>query len=304
MDATGFDSALVRTLEPELGFGFSAEPGDVVRAANATHEIDPGEARCAVRAGLHADQELRIRLGNLGPYSTEFSYLSIRSNLAYILIGHKEEYQTPPMPELIRNFTRRQGYYRKRMFGGEGFIRVAHILDRLVCSGFMALGEAACMVIPINGSGVASALLSGQAAARAALDALRSGRTDTESLWPYAHLFHRSRGAVLASYSAVRLMTEALGVRRIDTMLESGLARPEDLINANLPRPFSVSPASVWGRLAALARHPGLAWPLLRAAPGVQRLYRHHRNYPKTFEAADFERWRRERLRIFSRLPG
>jgi hypothetical protein len=159
------------------------------------------------------------------------------------------------------------------------------------------------MVIPINGSGVASALLSGQAAAGTAADALRRGRTDTESLWPYAQQFHRSRGAVLASYSAVRLMTEALGVRRIDTMLESGLARPEDLINANLPRPFSLSPASVWGRLVALARHPGLAGPLLRAAPVVQGLYRHHRNYPKTFEAADFQRWRDERLRIFSRLP-
>jgi digeranylgeranylglycerophospholipid reductase len=303
MDATGFDSALVRTLEPELGFGFSTEPGDVVRAANATYEIDSEEARHAVREGLHADEELRIRLGNLGPYSTEFSYLSIRSNLAYILIGHKEEYQTPPMRELIQEFTRRQGYYRKRLFGGEGWIRVGHILDRLVCSGFMVMGEAACMVIPINGSGVSSALLSGQAAARTAADALRRGRTDTESLWPYAHLFHRSRGAVLASYSAVRLMTEALGVRRIDTLLESGLARPEDLVNANLPRPFSVSPSSVWARLVALATHPGLAVPLLKAAPAVRGLYRHHHHYPKTFEAADFQRWREERLRIFSRLP-
>jgi len=304
MDATGFEAALVHTLAPELGFGFQAGPGHVVRAANALHRIDTQEALRAVREGRHADEELRIRVGTLGAYSTEFSFLSVRSGVAYILIGHKDEVDAPAMPELMHAFTLGQGYYRERMHGGQGLIRVAQILDRLVCDGFMALGEAACMVIPINGSGVASALLAGRLAACTAVRALRAGRTDTASLWPYAARYQRTRGAVLASYSAVRLMTEALGHRRAGTLLESGLSRQEDLIHANLARPLTLSASSLFGRLRALVRHPGLALPIVRGMTAMRALHRHFLRYPNAFDAEGFQRWRAERLKIQSGLPG
>ncbi len=304
MDATGFEAALVRDLDPELGFGFSPNPLDEIRAANAYHEIDPEEAAHAVRNGLHADGELRIRLGTLGAYSTEFSYLSIDQNLAYILIGHKRDYPAPPMPELINNFIKSQGYYRKRLYGGEGLIRISTILDRLVCNGFMALGEAACMVIPINGSGAASGLLAGRLAARTAAEALRAGRTDTEALWPYAHRYQSTRGAILATYSAMRSMTESLGTDGIRTMLESGLSGPEDLINANLPKRFAPSPASIPRRLFTLLKNPGIARPMLRTIPSLRKLHRHYRRYPSSFEKETFGRWKEESRRIFSRITG
>ncbi len=304
IDATGFEAALVRSLDPALGFGFHDEPGDVIRAANALHKIDTREALRAVREGRHADEELRIRLGTLGPYALEFSFLSVRNELAYILIGHKEEYEAPPMRDLLRAFAEQQGYYRKRIHGGQGRIRVAPILDRLVCDGFMVLGEAACMVIPVNGSGVSSALLAGHLAARTAAAALRAGRSDTASLWPYAARFQRSRGAVLASYTAVRYMTEALGRKRSDTLLESGISQGEDLINANIPRPLSFSPAALPPRLPGLVRHPDLIPPLVRGAAAVRALYKHHRRYPETFDAAALEHWRARRRRIHAWLPG
>jgi len=305
MDATGYEAALVRTLDTGLGFGLEPVPGDVVRAANALHRIDAEEASRAVREGVHADEELRIRLGTLGAYSTEFSFLSIRKNRAYILIGHKEEYDAPPMRDLIKNFTRSQGYYRKRIYGGESLIRIANILDRLVCDGFMALGEAACMVIPINGSGVSSALLAGRLAARTAAAALDNGkgRADSISLWPYAARYLRTRGAILASYSAIRLLTEALGEGRANTMLESGLSRQEDLINANIPRLFSLSLASIVGRILALAKNPDLILPVARGISATQGLHRHYRRYPERFDANTFQNWRKERLRILSRIP-
>ena len=303
MDATGFEAALVRSLDPALGFGFHDDPGDVIRAANALHRIDPLEARRAVREGRHADEELRIRLGTLGPYALEFSFLSVRNELAYILIGHKEEYQAPPLDDLLRDFGMRQGYYGPRTRGGQGRIRIANILDRFVCDGFMVLGEAACMVIPVNGSGVSSALLAGHLAARTAAAALRAGRTDTAALWPYAARYQRTRGAVLASYTAVRHTTEALGRDRSDTLLESGISQGEDLINANIPRPVSPSPSSLFTRIPALARHPGLLPPLVRGAAAVRALYKLYRRYPETFDAAALEAWRARRRRIHAALP-
>lgn len=302
IDATGFEAALARTLDPGLGIEFRDDPRDVVMAANFFHRIDPDKAARAVCGGLHGDEEIRARVGTFGSYSTEFSYLSLHRQRAYILIGHKADFVGPPLQELIDDFRNRQGYYGKRLHGGEGPIRIARTLDRLVCDGLMVIGEAASMVIPVNGSGVASALLAGHTAARAAARALRNGRPTTESLWPYAARYQRGRGSVLAVFDAVRHLTEALSPDQIADMMESGFSGPDDMLRASSPRPFSISPISLVRRARGLVRHPALISPILNTARAARAIGRHYKRYPERFDRAEFSAWAEESRRIFASI--
>ncbi len=302
IDATGFEAALARTLDPDLGLVMRDDPRDVVVAANFYHRIDPDKAVRAVHSGLHGDDEIRARVGTFGSYSTKFSYLSLHRQRAYILIGHKADFAGPPLQELIDDFRSRQGYYGKRLHGGEGPIRIARTLDSLVCDGFMVVGEAASMVIPVNGSGVASALLAGHMAARAAAKALRNGRPTTEALWPYAARYHRGRGSVLAVFDAVRHMTEALSPDQIADMMESGFSGPDDILRASSPRPFSFSPPSLVHRVRGLVRHPTLIRPILKTAKAALAIGRHYQRYPEQYDWAEFEAWAEKSRRIFAAL--
>lgn len=302
IDATGFEAALVRSLDPDLGMAFQEDPGDVVLAANYLYEIDPDRAAEAVSRGIHGDEELRISLGMFGSYSTEFSHLSLEKKQAYILIGHKADVDAPPMHTLINRFKKGQGYYRKRILGDKGRIRIAHVLDRLVCNGFMAVGEAGSMVIPINGSGVSTALLAGQTAADTASRALALGPPSTETLWPFASAFHRGRGAILATFDVMRLAMENLNSEQVAELLESGLSGPEEFVNANLVRPLLLSPSRLPQQIRSLARHPDLIRPLVKAAITALAVHRHYRRYPATHEQTEFIAWKAKTRRLFSMM--
>jgi digeranylgeranylglycerophospholipid reductase len=303
VDATGFDAALVRSLGPEAGIGFTESDNDVVVAQNHYHEIHWRKAEEAVRAGIHGDGELWVALGTLGAYSTEFSYLSLGRRRAYILMGCKAEQGAARLDRAVAEFKKRQGYYGRQISGGRGRIRIRHPLHRLVADGFMVIGEAASMVTPMNGSGVSTALLAGKMAAAVAAQALRTqAAPSTEHLWPFCARFHRGRGATLAVLAALRLMCERLTSDGISAMLTSGLLTAHDVLTTgNLDRPLICS-TSLPAKVRALWKTPALRRQVLRTAALATALSLYYRNYPVQYDPARFEAWSGRVAGIFSLL--
>jgi len=184
IDASGHAAVLARQLPLEYDMRFPEGIEHVVTAQNSLHDIDPVAARQAVASGRHASGEIWNRLGNYGVYSTVFSYLSLEQGIAYTLIGYKEAYarQDTPIAQAVQRFQQEQGYYAEKRSGGAGLIRIRHSLDKPVADGFLAIGEAACQVVPMHASGVASSLYAGHLASEAAAVALSSGYPATAAL--------------------------------------------------------------------------------------------------------------------------
>ncbi len=302
IDATGFNAALIRKLDPAMGIGFEDRKHDVVIAENHFHQIDQAKAKAAVDQGLHYDNEVWNRLGIYGNYSTEYSYLSLDKKLAYILIGLKAEAGQPPLDALIDRFKEEQGYYGKRLYGGKGPIRVRRSWDKLVTDGLMVIGEAACQVIPAHGSGVASALYAGHLSAKVAVDALKSGEATTEALWPYSYEYMTDRGATLATYDANILVVESLPNESIAKLVETKAMHPEDLFNAAIPKPIGMSLNSLPSRLSGILRNPALIRPVVKMGLAIAAVKSHYSKYPKTYDAATFEAWKNKNRSIFEPL--
>ncbi len=301
IDATGYAASLTRTLDPECGIEFAESSDDIVHAFNAYHEIRWQKALEAVRAGLHNDEELWIRLGSLGSYSTEYSYLSLRKRRAYVLMGCKASYGSTVLRDSIKDFTTKQGYFGKKVSAGGGPIRIRRPLDRFVTTGFMVIGEAASMVTPINGSGVATALVAGTMAAAVASEALHShNEPRTEHLWPFATMFQRSRGAVLAHLDVLRLMCEQLQSSQIAALLTSGLLNAQDIDHVSTPEHFFFSAFSLPKRICALYRNPDLRKPILSAALVASAMYAHYKRYPSRYDPKEFRAWAHRTARLFS----
>ncbi len=303
VDATGFAAALVRGLSPGLSMGFRDDAADVVLAENGLYAIDRDRAAQAVEDGRHGDEELWVAIGPFGTYSTEFSFLSLAQGRAYVLIGHKAELEGSSLGALMADHQQRLGYYRERMVGGQGRIRIARALDRLVIDGLMAVGEAACMVHPMLGSGVATALHAGALAARVASQALALDRPSSASLWPYAAAYQRGRGALLAGFDVVRRATEKRSADEVEAWLEGGWVTPEDMHAITAFRPPSPSPRALPRRAAALARHPRVAAQLARPAAVAALVYAHHRRYPSRCDPAAHARWSRRAAQLRALLP-
>ena len=299
IDATGYNATLVRNLGAELEIEFPDDSRDTVIAANYLHEIDEFKARKAVADGIQGDEETWSRLGFAGSYSTEYSHLSLRNRKAYILVGRKKEYDAPPVEKLIDDFIERRDYFGKRLYGGCGLIRISHSLDQLVADGFMVVGEAACQVIPMHGSGVASALYAGRLAATVSANALKEGAPTISALWPYSWLYQKGRGKLLATFDVSRLTVESFTMEQTARMMESGIMQAEDVYNAMIPQDPAMSLSSMPARIIGLAKNTNLIAPILRmgfAAMAVKKLYS---KYPSRYSASEFADWKREKARIF-----
>lgn len=305
IDATGFDAALTRGLPPDCAIVFPEDERHVVSAENHLHDIDEDAARAAIIRGLHSDEELWVRLGSYGSYSTVFSALSLKHHRAYILVGLKKTYEDiMPVSAAIDRFREKQGYFKNEITGGAGLIRIHHSIDKLVANGFMAIGEAACQVVPIHGSGVASSLYAASLAAKAASQALKNGDNSQEALWPYAAEYQRTRGKILAAFDTVRLTTDKLTPNDIADMMESGLMKKEDMLKGLLVQMPMPSAGSMPSRFAGILRNPRFFPQIASSGMTLSQVRKHYDNYPQRYDREEFLAWSDKNKKIFASLLG
>ncbi len=303
IDATGFNACLSRQLPFECGIVFPEDERDIVSAENHLHDIDVEAARAAVERGLTNDEENRVVVGNYGNYSTVFSTLSLKHQRAYILVGLKKSYENiMPVSTAIERFRGEHDYFRREITGGGGLIRIHHPLDKPVADGFMAIGEAACHVVPIHGSGVASSLYAASLASKAATQALRNGDTSETALWPYAAQFQRGRGRILAAFDTVRLSLEKFAANDVADMMETGLMNKEDMIKGLLVQLPMPSFASLPSRLSGILFNPRFVPKLAGSGITLNQVNRHYAHYPERYDREEFLAWSNEKKKIFGSL--
>ncbi len=306
IDASGFAGALARELSPEMGIGFEDKKSDVVIAENYFHQIDVDQAKEAIAARRHDDEEIWNKLGAFGNFSTLYSYLSLEKQRAYVLLGRKASYgDQAPIIDVIDHFREDQGYYGDCLFGGQGPIRVRRAWDQLVADGFMVIGEAACTIIPAHGSGVSSALITANLAAKTAARVIKDGREpDTAALWPYTHEYQSGRGAILATYAAQKLLLDLIDNDMLTTMLESGAMQAEDIYNGAVPEAMGASLASIPGRLLGIIKNPGVIGTVVKMGMIIAKVKTHYENYPSAYEPAAVKSWKAKNQEIFGPLDA
>jgi flavin-dependent dehydrogenase len=303
IDATGFNATLVNMMPPEAGFDFPSGEEHVVAAENAFHEVDSVKASDAVMRGLHGDRELWTRFGKYGPYSTVFSYLSTTEKRAYILVGYKKNHPgTPALNETLDTFRNEQGYYGKKLHGGPGLIRIHHSLDRLVSDGFAVAGESACMVIPVHGSGAASALYAASLLAKTAVSAVNSGNVSVQALWPYAAEYQRTRGRILASLDLSRLFVEKLTSEQVGLLLENSIMSREEFISGGYPRIPDISATALFKKIIGIVKIPELAVGLIGMGWSTIKILKHYEMFPVFYNEDVFKRWRKKKADHLNRF--
>ncbi len=303
VDATGFAAALLRRLELP-GARVDDDPRDVVRAGTRLVSVDPEEAARAVRDGLQGDEEVWTWLGRMGNYSTEFRHLSLERALGYLLVGYKAELPAELLEEALSAGLAEIGAVGEPLHGDVAPIRIGHTRHRLAWDGFAVVGEAARMVVPATGSGVASAMLAASLLARLARVALKQERVSVEALHPWAAAWHRQRGAKQAGIDAVRIAYDELSERRVEAFLSSDFSGPEDVKATTACGLPPTSLRAMARRARAMARTPGLLPPMARMGGLAGAIVAHHRRYPRRWDPDRLERWSRRSDRLFARLRG
>jgi flavin-dependent dehydrogenase len=186
-----------------------------------------------------------------------------------ILTGSIPAEGHPAGKELLERFVAEHAFIGDTIRAGARAIPLRRPYDLLGKGNVALLGDAACQVFSAHGSGIGLGMI----AARMLAEAIAGGQDG----YAYAVAFHRQWGGLLATYELFRRFSQSLTVAELDAMMRAGLMDEAAVRGGLQQRVPALTAPLVLGKLAALARAPGLRMRLVRAlaaGAGAHALYR------------------------------
>jgi len=208
-----------------------------------------------------------------------------------------------PWAKRLEEHGRSWGLAWERLSAAGGFLPARTFLSCAVAPGYIACGDAACCVGPLDGAGIHSSLLTGHLAALQAIRALRGGAATLERLWGYHRAYLRYRwcdsivdhGAGISAQEAVRPLLQNLRQEDFDALVRLADSHTVTALYSTSWR--SIGP--LLRLVAKLATRPRLVSRMVPALWWMSRLRAHLLAYPERPQG--HPAWDRKLKRILSR---
>ena len=167
-------------------------------------------------------------------------------------------------------------------------IPVRRPLSKLVANGYVCIGDAACLTVPMIGSGIATSLL---AASFLAETIENSDSSSAEALWPYQVAVYKEFGA---EHCAVETMKNWLLEQKNDDIhffLTSGILRNEDLQRASVGKMMKLEFPDVLHKGLVGMRRPALLFNTLKMLSSADRAKKTASGIPKRYDEKKVASW-------------
>jgi flavin-dependent dehydrogenase len=139
-------------------------------------------------------------------------------------------------------------------------IPIRRTLARFVGDGYAAVGDAACMTVPLNGSGIHNALVAGKLLAETVTAACTSKTRPTftaRALWPYQLEYYKRIGARMAGIGYIKQYLLALPTSDLDFIIAKHLISEKEIVAASAGDEINIGFKDLLGKLArGLSRLP------------------------------------------------
>ena len=184
---------------------------------------------------------------------------------------------------------------------GGGIIPNRRPIDCPVANGLIAIGDAACQVNPLTGSGIGASMYASNLAAEAVTVALETTRTPSaEDLFPYTWSYQTGYGKDQAAYQVLRIALQALTNDQLNRLMRSNTISEEDLETAVRTGKLALSFVAKIKAAAKLMGDPGLIRALARMQRRMEAARQLYSEYPGQFGGlAD---WRERSTKLFNSL--
>ncbi len=171
-------------------------------------------------------------------------------------------------------------------------------IDCPVANGLVAVGDSACQVNPVSGSGIGASMYASLILAEVVATALESTDAPTTAdLLPYATRYHRGYGRDQAAFQVVRSTLQSLTNSQLNRLMATDTLSEDDLVTAVRTGKLTLSFGRKLRTATKLIGEPGLIRRLVRMQKGMEAVRDHYAQYPVGLEGLD--RWRQQATRLF-----
>ncbi|AEN06004.1 geranylgeranyl reductase family protein [Halolamina sp.] len=166
--------------------------------------------------------------------------------------------------------------------------------DSMVAPGYIAVGDAAALINPTTGGGIAGAAYSGQYAAEEAIRAISRGDVSENALWRHNERVMDHFGARYAALDVYNILSTAIDVDDLTSLLASLPGEP--IAEALYSGKTSISPRVALQTLKGAMGHLDNIWQIYTVRNVAEDLLDHYERYPDRPSA--LPQWQDERDEI------
>lgn len=183
------------------------------------------------------------------------------------------------------------------MGGKFGRIPVRYPLTKMVGKGYVIVGDAAFMTIPITGSGISNSLRAGQILAE---EIIKNNSVSVETLWKYQVKYYEKIGAehFLIDYLKRTLLYSS--DEDIKYMFESGIITENDLCNFSSGKGLKFTPYELVFKLRKCLKKSGFVISLLSGVMNGLKAKNQAMKIPQNYDEEKIKIWQTKVERLFS----
>ncbi|OLS31372.1 MAG: Digeranylgeranylglycerophospholipid reductase [Candidatus Heimdallarchaeota archaeon AB_125] len=296
IDCSGKERILARNIEI-LDLNLELKKKDKVKAYRELHEVIEGDINwenIPVEKNL-----LYYRYG----YEKGYSRLNFEDdNHLDIGAGVGKGYSDRSPKAIVNDFVNSKKNVDNKILRGGGGDIILRRPTTMVWYGFLAVGEAACQVVPTNGCGVGPAMIGAKIAAEVVADSLRRKEVSIDSLWKYQVRFMEERGRDHAALDMLRRQVLTFNEEEYSFLIEKGILSKQDFKNVIHAKYYKIGLWKMFLSAFKGIRRIKLMLKMSKVASRTNRIYKHYKKMPKEYESRKYLSWLLGHMSLFEEI--
>ncbi len=296
IDCSGSERILARNIEI-LDLNIELKKKEKVRAYRELHKVSKDEIsweNIPIEKNL-----LYYRYG----YEKGYSWLNFEDDKNLdIGAGVGKGFSERSPKAIVNDFVNsKKNVDNEKVRGGGGDILMRRPTT-MVWYGFLAVGEAACQVVPTNGCGIGPAMIGAKIAAEVVADALRRKEVSIDSLWKYQVRFMEKRGRDHAALDMLRRQVLEFNEDEYSFLIEKEILTKKDFENVIHAK---YSKIGLWKMTISALRGLNRIKVMLKMRKIVKatnRIYKHYKKMPKEYDSRKYLTWMLGHMSLFEDL--
>lgn len=292
VDCTGLYSPLRKALPTEAGIQFEIDTDDVFCAyrgfyrRNKHVKVEPNETN-------------RVYLLHQGGRGISWCLSDPTQRASDVLIGRVGALSEDCKDQLFAALQAQNPILSDQLLSGGRICRIPirRPLSRLVWDGYAVLGDAACMTIPMIGSGMAASMLAGKLLAETVSERQSVSK---EALWHYQVAFYQQCGAELFGVDVLKRWMLQARPEDVKWLFESGVLDKDNINDAASGKNVRLTVGQMLGKLGKGFSRIGLLLQMAKVLQTCQKAVKRAQRIPPIYNEEKITAWQENLEKLFA----
>jgi len=290
VDATGIEATLRKQIPFETDFDKEIRKEDTFLLYREIREAIASRTERIVRFGHHNGVSwISFRQKGLVDILAGTFNLPNHANPKDIIKEYLQDYKGDVGDKIIR-----AGY--------EGIIPIRRCFDSFIANNFLIMGDSACQINPIDGSGVAASMYAGYYAALPVISAFKHDKPlNKKTLWNYNYTYKTKIGPEFVALDIIRLFLIGRDEqeRDLNYLFKRRIIEARHLQKSNQQRSIFTSLKRLTRGLDRISLLKKLK-KTIHLSKEAAALYR---DFPPEYEPSEFFNWQKKLRAIYEEIP-